>query len=71
VRRPRAQRPVRDSEPPPLSPEDVAIRDQLIELLTTNEGNVTAVAKALGKGRMQIHRWAKRFGVDLEAFRRG
>jgi sigma-54 dependent transcriptional regulator, acetoin dehydrogenase operon transcriptional activator AcoR len=71
VRRPRAQRPVRDSEPPPLSPEDVAIRDQMIELLTTHEGNVTAVAKALGKGRMQIHRWAKRFGVDLEAFRRG
>ncbi len=31
---------------------------------------MTAVARALGKGRMQVHRWAKRFGLDIEAFRR-
>jgi len=72
VRRPRPARPTyQEPEPAPLSAEDIALRDQLIELLGAHEGNVTAVARALGKGRMQIHRWAKRFAIDLEAFRRG
>ena len=68
VRRPRPRASV-PSDGEPLSSEDAAIRDQLVALLTTHDGNVTAVARALGKGRMQIHRWAKRFGIDLESFR--
>ncbi len=55
---------------PPPSELDGPLRDQLVELLTAHGGNVTAVSRALGKGRMQVHRWAKRFGLDLEAFRR-
>jgi DNA-binding NtrC family response regulator len=70
VRKPRAPRPPEAAADEPLSAEDAELRQQLIELLTTHGGNVTAVAKALAKGRMQIHRWAKRFGLDLEAFRR-
>jgi DNA-binding NtrC family response regulator len=50
--------------------EDVALRDQLITLLHAHHGNVTAVARALGKGPTQIHRWTRRFQIDVEAYRR-
>jgi hypothetical protein len=30
---------------------------------------VTDVACALGRTRMQVHRWKKRFGIDPEAYR--
>jgi sigma-54 dependent transcriptional regulator, acetoin dehydrogenase operon transcriptional activator AcoR len=71
VRKPRAPRlPDEERDDEPLSPDDIVLRQQLIDLLTTHAGNVSAVAKVLSKGRMQIHRWAKRFGLDLEAFRR-
>jgi len=70
VRRPRVPRPGTLPEIEPLSTEDLELREQLIELLTEHAGNVTAVAKVMTKGRMQIHRWAKRFGLDIEGFRR-
>ena len=54
----------------PLDPEEIELRDKLVELLTAHDGNVAAVARAMGKGRMQIHRWARRFGIELESFRR-
>jgi sigma-54 dependent transcriptional regulator, acetoin dehydrogenase operon transcriptional activator AcoR len=57
------------SAPAALSAADQALRDQLLALLTEHGGNVTRVARALGKTRMQIHRWAERFGIDLESFR--
>jgi transcriptional regulator with GAF, ATPase, and Fis domain len=69
VRRPRAPS-SGEHTPSDLSPEDLELRQQLIDLLTAHGGNVTAVARALAKGRMQIHRWAKRFGLDIDAFRR-
>jgi transcriptional regulator with GAF, ATPase, and Fis domain len=53
-----------------LSPDELVIRDELIAALTEHRGNVAAVSRVMGKGRMQIHRWAKRFGLVLEAFRR-
>jgi hypothetical protein len=31
---------------------------------------VTAVARAMGKARMQIQRWVKRYGIDTKSFRR-
>ena len=70
VRRPRPPRPPDEESEEPLSTEDLELRQQLIDLLTRHNGNVSAVAKVLAKGRMQIHRWAKRFGLDIEAFRR-
>ena len=59
--------------PPPdaaLSPEDAELRGRLVDLLTEHRGNVVIVARALGRRRMQIYRWAQRFGLDLESFRR-
>jgi len=61
------------SLPPPrvaLTNEDDELRVSLTSLLQTHQGNVSIVARELGKTRMQIHRWMKRFGIDPESFRR-
>jgi len=57
---------VREPAPPPAAPaeldeQDRARRDQLIALLEEHGGNVSAVARAMGKARMQIQRWIKRY----------
>jgi MoxR-like ATPase len=46
-----------------------ALRAQLIGLLEVHRGNIAAVARALDKDRMQIHRWVRRFAIDLGAYR--
>ena len=45
-------------------------REELLALLQRYRGNVAEVARAFGKGRMQIHRWARRYDIDLASFRR-
>jgi DNA-binding NtrC family response regulator len=55
---------------PALSAEDGALRERLVDLLTEHRGNVVIVARTLGRRRMQVYRWARRFGLDLESFRR-
>jgi transcriptional regulator with GAF, ATPase, and Fis domain len=40
---------------------DEALRRQLIALFEQHRGNVSEVARSMGKARMQIHRWMKRF----------
>jgi DNA-binding NtrC family response regulator len=55
-------------EPPPakqpvLSDDDQKRRDELKALLAKHDGNVSAVARELGKARMQIQRWIKRYGL--------
>jgi hypothetical protein len=32
-------------------------------------GNVSAVARAMGKARMQVQRWLKRFNINPQSFR--
>ncbi len=44
---------------------------QLRALLASHHGNVAAVGRALGKERMQIHRWIKRYGIALGDYRPG
>lgn len=46
---------------------DVAKRDELVALLREHHGNVTAVARAMGKARVQIQRWIRRYGIDRRA----
>jgi transcriptional regulator with AAA-type ATPase domain len=50
--------------------EDAARKEQLVALLREHAGNVTAVARAMGKARMQVQRWMKRYAIDPEGFRR-
>ncbi len=43
----------------------------LRELLVRHAGNVAAIARELGKGRMQVHRWVRRYGLSVEEYRTG
>ena len=50
--------------------EECGVREELVALLREHGGNVAEVARVFGKGRMQIHRWARRYGIALASFRR-
>ena len=45
------------------------MRDRIIELLLSMNGNISAVAREMGKGRTQIHRWIALYGIDVGAAR--
>jgi DNA-binding NtrC family response regulator len=47
------------------APDEATLR----ELLTRHQGNIAAVGRELGKARMQIHRWMKRYDVDIADYR--
>ena len=49
----------------PGAPDEPELR----ELLTRHQGNIAAVGRELGKARMQIHRWMKRYGIDIAEYR--
>jgi transcriptional regulator of acetoin/glycerol metabolism len=53
----------------PRASTDEELRGALVELLQKHRGNVTEVANAMGKARMQIHRWLQRFNIDPGSFR--
>jgi pSer/pThr/pTyr-binding forkhead associated (FHA) protein len=48
---------------------DVSLRISLEAALREHAGNISAVARSLGKARPQIQRWLKRFGIDPAAYR--
>jgi DNA-binding NtrC family response regulator len=52
-----------------LTPEEEDERRRLLEALEAARGNVTEAARALGKGRVQMHRHMRRLGVDARRFR--
>ena len=54
---------------PAPGPDDDALRARLTALLTEHRGNISHVARAMGKARMQVQRWLKRFELDAERFR--
>ncbi|HEY3586154.1 MAG TPA: helix-turn-helix domain-containing protein, partial [Myxococcaceae bacterium] len=47
-----------------LSPEETRHRDELLEHLRQQGGNVSAVARVLGKHRTQVARWLARYRID-------
>ncbi|MBX3187151.1 MAG: sigma 54-interacting transcriptional regulator [Labilithrix sp.] len=55
----------------PLTEEEERLRGELTAALQRTHGNVSEVARTMGKTRMQIHRWMKRFGITPESFRVG
>jgi hypothetical protein len=55
---------------PTLSADDEVRRRELIELLEAHGGNVSQVARTMGKARMQVHRWLKKYGIDPSHSRR-
>ncbi len=42
---------------------------ELRALLAQHRGNVAAVGREYGKERMQVHRWMKRYGIDVGEYR--
>ena len=42
-------------------------REELLALLREHGGNISAVARALGKARPQVQRWMKRYGIGRGA----
>lgn len=45
--------------------------EELRGLLVRHRGNVAAIGRELGKERMQIHRWMKRYGISPDEYREG
>ncbi len=57
------------STPGALQGDDLKLALQ--ESLKRHQGNISAVAREMGKARMQIHRWMERFDLSPEQFRDG
>jgi transcriptional regulator of acetoin/glycerol metabolism len=63
------------AEPPP--PRHAAararsgdsVRDRLIELYREHGGNISEVARQMGRHRVQIQRWNRRYKIDPTLFR--
>ena len=55
--------PISSSRRPP--PTEAELRDMLVR----HRGNVAAVGRELGKERMQVHRWMKRYAISVEEYR--
>jgi transcriptional regulator with PAS, ATPase and Fis domain len=63
-----------DSDPDVLDRDpaealDEQRQDQLRKLLERTSGNLSEVARLMGKGRTQIQRWIKRYGIDAGRYR--
>jgi DNA-binding NtrC family response regulator len=43
--------------------------EELRAVLARHQGNVAAVGRELGKARMQVHRWLKRYDISLDDYR--
>jgi DNA-binding NtrC family response regulator len=72
------QRATPDAAPLPSTPAPLQLsaresrqRDELLALLREHGGNISAVARVLGKARMQVQRWMKRYQLDASPFREG
>lgn len=53
----------------PLSELEEKHKAEVMSLLREHHGNVSAVARAAGKGRTQVQRWLKRYALNPEDFR--
>ena len=49
---------------------DAALKERLAAALLAHGGNVSAVARELGKARMQVQRWMARFGFEAGNFKK-
>jgi len=54
---------------PRAKPSEGPTAEELRALLAEAEGNIAEVGRRLGKARMQVHRWLKRYGIDMADYR--
>jgi transcriptional regulator of acetoin/glycerol metabolism len=52
-----------------LSARDLERRDRIVALLAEHEGNISEVARRMGKGRTQVRRWILRYDIDPRRLR--
>lgn len=45
------------------------LRERLVALLEKHNGNVSFVARDMGKARVQIHRWMQKLSIDVNTYR--
>ncbi len=61
------------AEPPGSAPRsaqgDAPSEQELRELLARHQGNVAAAAREVGKDRVQVHRWMRRYGINVDEYR--
>ena len=55
--------------PPPRKMSGPPSEAELREVLAKHKGNIAAVGRELGKERMQVHRWLKRYAIDIGQYR--
>ena len=60
-----------DAGQPALAASDARLQQALLRALETSRGNISEVARSMGKARMQIQRWLKRFAIDPSLYRSG
>jgi DNA-binding NtrC family response regulator len=51
--------------------DEALLRRELMSKLEEYDGNVANVARALGRARMQVHRWMTRLAIDPNTYRKG
>jgi DNA-binding NtrC family response regulator len=62
--------PAANGRPPPSQRSGGAPTErELREILARHRGNIAAVGRELGKERMQVHRWLKRYAIDINDYR--
>jgi DNA-binding NtrC family response regulator len=49
--------------------DDAPGEEELRQILTDAGGNIAEVGRRLGKARMQVHRWLKKYGIDMTDYR--
>jgi DNA-binding NtrC family response regulator len=52
-----------------IEDHDEELRRELLVRMADARGNVSEVARAMGKARQQVQRWVRRFGIDPETYR--
>jgi transposase-like protein len=52
-----------------MDAKDRQRREELLALTIAHRGNVSSMARALGKERHQIRRWLRRYQIDPEDYR--
>jgi len=57
------------AEDDPPGARDEELRRELLVQLADAKGNVSEVARAMGKARQQIQRWVRKFAIDPGAYR--
>ena len=53
----------------PSDSSSAPTEDALRSLLSRHRGNIAAVGRELGKARMQVHRWLRRYDIDVTEYR--